>query len=81
MTDGEAKLMQEHGAYWKGLAERGIYLVIGLVSDPKGAYGVGIVDVENEAEVRALTTNDPTMKSALGFTYEIYPMPRGVIRK
>ncbi len=50
MTNTEAKLMQEHAAYWKGLAERGIYLVVGLVSDPKGAYGVGIINVENEAK-------------------------------
>ncbi len=50
MTNTEAKLMQEYAAYWKGLAERGIYLVVGLVSDPKGAYGVGIINVENEAK-------------------------------
>ena len=73
--------MQEHVAYWKDLANRGIGVVFGPVADPNGAWGVGIVEVENEADVRALSANDPTVKSGLNFKFEIYPMPTALLRK
>lgn len=79
MTEAEAKVMRNHVAYWTALAERGTAIVFGPVADPQGAWGVGILEVEDEAEVQSLTTNDPVMRAALGATYEILPMPRAVI--
>ena len=81
MTEAERELMQEHGAYWKDLADRGIAVVFGPVADPNGAWGVGVVEVESEADVRALAGNDPTTRSGLNFKVEIYPMPIAVLRK
>jgi uncharacterized protein YciI len=81
MTETERKLMQEHVAYWKDLAERGIAVVFGPVADPNGAWGVAVVEVENEADVRGLSTNDPTIKSGLNFKFEIYAMPIAVLRR
>jgi len=46
MTETEAKLMQEHAVYWKGLMDRGLVIIFGPVADPKGTYGVAIVEVE-----------------------------------
>lgn len=71
--------MGDHVVYWTGLAEKGTAIVFGPVADPKGVWGVGILEVEDEAEVQALTANDPVMRSALGATYEILPMLRVVI--
>lgn len=81
MTEAEAKLMQEHVAYWRGLADKEIAVVFGPVADPRGAWGVGIVETENEAEVQVFRRDDPTIKANLGFEFEIYPMSRAVFRK
>jgi len=81
MTDTERNLMTQHVAYWTDLAEQGIAVAFGPVADPEGGYGVGIVEIDDEANVWDLKMNDPTIKSSLGFKYEIQPMPRVVLRK
>jgi len=81
MTDAESKLMQQHVAYWKGLMDRGLVIVFGPVADPKGVYGVAILELEEEADANALGINDPTMKANVGFHFEVYPMDRAVLRK
>ena len=81
MTDAEAKLMQQHVAYWKGLMDRGLVIVFGPVADPKGTYGVAILELEEEADANALGISDPTMKANVGFHFEVYPMDRAILRK
>jgi uncharacterized protein len=81
MTDAEVKLMQQHVAYWKGLMDRGLVIVFGPVADPKGTYGVAILELEEEADANALAMNDPTIKANVGFNFEVYPMDRAVLRK
>ena len=67
MTEGEQKLMADHAAYWKGAADKGIAVVFGPIADPKGGWGMGLVEVESETDVHALEATDPTIKSGLGF--------------
>lgn len=74
MSDEERRLMQEHAAYWKGLAEKGVALLFGPVGDPKGAYGICITEVNSEEQIHLITADDPVMKSGLNFTFETYPM-------
>ena len=82
MSDAEAAIMGRHAVYWKGLINGGAAVcALGLVLDPAGAFGVGIIGVESEAEIRELTANDPAIKSGHGFRYEVHPMPGGVMRK
>ena len=71
MNDEERAIMQQHIVYWNGLMEQGKVIVYGPVMDPAGAYGLGVVEVENEEEVKELTSNDP---AATINTYEYYPM-------
>lgn len=80
MTADEAALMQEHAAYWTDYLSRGNVVAFGLVGDPSGAYGIGIVDFPGEAEARAFTDADPTIRSGRGFRFEVLPMPFGVVR-
>lgn len=54
--------MQEHGAYWKDLAERRIAVIFGPVFDPKGAYGMAIVEVKEEGFVHEIALKDPAIK-------------------
>ena len=80
MTDAERKVMVEHVAYWTGLMEKGIAEVFGPVLDPKGAWGLAVVEASTEAEARAIVPNDPVFKARLG-TIEVHPMsPRSIVR-
>jgi hypothetical protein len=81
MTAAEAKLMQAHGAYWSGLMAQGIAVVFGVVGDPQVPYGVGIVELPDDADPGALTRDDPVIKADAGLSYEILPMPRAVARR
>ncbi|MBL0742056.1 YciI family protein [Chryseolinea lacunae] len=71
MTDVERSIMHQHIAYWKPFLDTGKLLVYGPVLDPAGTFGLGIVCVENEAEARALLSNDPALSIN---TFEIFPM-------
>jgi hypothetical protein len=79
MTNDERKLMQQHGAYWTELAQKGIALLFGPVLDPAGSYGIGVVEVEKEEEVAILTENDPVTKSGQQFRHEAYVMPQLIV--
>ena len=65
--EAERKVIQEHATYWKRLIDDGIAIIFGLVLDPRGPWGVGIVDVANESDAHALGTNDPAVKA--GWSY------------
>jgi uncharacterized protein YciI len=80
MNEAEKKLMQEHALYWKSRQDRGEVLVFGPVMDPKGPYGMGIVEFADEARARAFSSGDPVMKANIGFSCEIHPM-RAVTRE
>lgn len=74
MRPEEAKAMGEHAAYLCEKAAAGVVIAAGPVGDPKGAWGLGLVEVADEAEARALTDGDPVVRSGLGFRYEIFPL-------
>jgi hypothetical protein len=79
MTDAERYIMREHVAYWSGQIARGTMLIFGSVTDPKGGWGLGILDVENVRVAHQLTLDDPVIKAKM-HTVEIFPMPQ-MIRK
>jgi hypothetical protein len=60
--------------------DRGLVIVFGPVADPRGTYGVAILELE-KADANALGMNDPTIKANVGFRYEVYRMDRAVLRK
>jgi uncharacterized protein len=76
MTDEERAIMQRHVAYWSEKAEQGIAIAFGPVMDPQGVYGIGMYQVQDEAEMRELLEHDPA-KSLLH--YEVLPMGRAVV--
>jgi hypothetical protein len=76
MTPEERETMNRHVAYWSEKAARGIAIVFGPVLDPQGVYGIGVYQVQDEAEMQALMAEDP----ANGLLrYEVLPMPRAVV--
>jgi uncharacterized protein len=81
MTNEEKGLMQEHVVYWTALADKGVALLFGPVLDPAGSYGIGVVEVQNEEELKVLTANDPVTKSGREFRHEAYVMPQVIVAK
>ena len=73
MNEEEKKLMQQHAIFWNDLLVKGTALVYGPVLDPKGAYGLAIIEADSEADAQAICKSDPTIKASL-HTYELHPM-------
>ena len=80
MTEAEGKVMQEHIAYWKDLLQKKIVVIFGPVMDPKGIYGIGVLEVADENAVRNISGNDPAIKSKIGFRSEYFLMPDAIMR-
>jgi len=73
MTPEERDIMGHHVTYWTAKAQAGQALLFGPVLDPKGVFGIGVYEVNDEEEFRTWLEEDP----ANGLlTYEFYPMPR-----
>jgi len=76
MTPDEQSIMMQHVAYWKKFLEEGKVLVYGPVLDPQAVYGMGIVAIDDEEEVKALIAGDPASQIN---NYEYYPM-RAIVK-
>jgi uncharacterized protein YciI len=74
ITEPEKAIMQEHAAYWQKLLRKNIAVAFGPVFDPKGGYGIGIVEVMDENEAREIMAHDPTIKAGQDFSFEIHAM-------
>jgi uncharacterized protein YciI len=59
MTDEERAIMMKHVVYWTEIMNQGKVLAFGPVLDPKEVYGLGIISVDNEQEVKDFIANDP----------------------
>ena len=59
MNEQERAVMLEHVAYWKGHANRGVAVVFGPVLDPKGTWGVGIVEVRERGRDPRTSSRGP----------------------
>lgn len=76
MTPEERSLMSQHVAYMGEHFQAGKVLIYGPVLAAEGAFGMGVLDVADEAEARSIMENDPSVKRKLN-TYEIAPMRVG----
>jgi uncharacterized protein len=73
MTDEEKRLMDEHGRYFQEHFAAGRVLLFGPVMASGGAFGLGVLEVENEAEAQQFGEGDPSVKAGLN-KFEIHPM-------
>jgi len=76
MTESERALMMEHVKYTHGYFAAGRVLIFGPVLAPDGPFGMGVFETTDEAEVRAIMEQDPTVKAGLN-RFELYPMRIG----
>ncbi len=68
--------MRAHLAYWTAMLNEGKVVAFGIVADPKGGYGVGIVRLGDGIDPSSLSRNDPAIQAGVGFKGEVYLMPQ-----
>jgi len=73
ITPDEAALMERHAVYWAEHFAAGRLLAYGPVLAPGAAFGMGILEVDDEAEARRFGDNDPSVTGGLN-RFEIHPM-------
>jgi uncharacterized protein YciI len=71
MTDEEKGIMQRHAMYWRAFQNQGKLVVYGPVTDPAGAFGMGVACVENEEELKQFVAGDPALVLS---TIDHFPM-------
>ena len=79
MTDEEREIMGRHAAYWQPLIESGQMVIFGPVLDGTGSWGLGVVEFDDEDELRAMAAGDPAVTSGTG-QIEIGSLLAGFVR-
>ena len=63
MSDDEREIMGRHAAHWQPYVDSGQMVVFGPVLDDTGSWGLGVVESDDEDELRAHALNDPAVIS------------------
>ena len=61
LTDDERAIMGRHAAHWAPYLESGRMVVFGPVLDGTGAWGLGVVEADDEDDLRAFAAADPAV--------------------
>jgi uncharacterized protein YciI len=81
MTPTEAEIMQAHTAYCGELLRTGKAVVFGPVADPAGIWGLGVLQLADDADPQDIVANDPVVKADAGFIYQVIPMLQAATRE
>lgn len=79
MSDSEREIMGGHARYWQPWVESGRMVIFGPVLDGSGSWGLGVVETDDEEELRAFAAGDPVVTTGTG-TMEIGKMLGGFVR-
>ena len=79
MSAEERALMQQHVLYFRSLFDQGKVLIFGPVLDPSDNFGMGVLEVRDGSEAKALMENDPTVLAGMN-KIKISPMVVGAAR-
>jgi uncharacterized protein YciI len=79
MSDEEREIMGRHAAYWQPMIDSGRMVVFGPVLDSTGSFGLGVVEGEDEEELRAFAAGDPFVTTGTGHI-ELGKMLTGFVR-
>jgi uncharacterized protein YciI len=61
MSNEEREIMGRHAAYWQSLVDAGRMVIFGPVLDDEGSFGLGVVEAEDEEEIRRFAAQDPVV--------------------
>ena len=78
-TDEESEIMDRHAQHWKPLAESGEMVIFGPVLDRTGSWGLGVVETDDEEELRAFAWRDPVVATGTA-EVELGRMLSGFVR-
>lgn len=79
MSDAEREIMGRHAAHWQKFIDSGQMVVFGPIADSTGSWGLGVVETEDEDQLRAHAEGDPVVTSGTG-NVEIGKMLAGFVR-
>jgi uncharacterized protein YciI len=79
MTAEEREVMGRHAAHWQPMLDAGRMVVFGPVLDGEGSWGLGVIEADDEQELRSFAANDPVVTTGIG-TIEIGTMLAGYVR-
>lgn len=79
MSEDEREIMSRHAAHWQPLVESGRMVIFGPVLDTSGSWGLGVVEADDEAELRAFAAQDPAVTTGTA-TIEVGKMLAGFVR-
>ena len=65
MTEAEKPVLAQHGAYLKALQEKGVLTFAGQVFDPKGLWGIIVVNAPDAETAQHILNDDPSIKSKI----------------
>jgi len=63
MSDEEREIMGRHAEYWQRYIDAGKMVVFGPVMDGSGSWGLGVVETDDEQELREFAAGDPAVTS------------------
>jgi uncharacterized protein len=79
ITDAERAIMVRHAEHWRPWIESGQMVIFGPVLDSSGSWGLGVVEADDETELRAFAARDPVVTTGTG-TIELGKMLAGYVR-
>jgi uncharacterized protein YciI len=79
MTDEEREIMGRHVAYWQPFIDSGQMVSFGPVLDSTGSWGLGVIEAEDEEELRAFAARDPAVTAGTA-KIELGKMLAGFVR-
>jgi uncharacterized protein YciI len=80
MTDEERDIMVRHAAHCQPLIDSGRMVVFGPVLDGGGSWGLGVVESDDEEELRAFAASDPVVTTGTA-DIEVGRMLAGYVRR
>ena len=72
--------MGRHAAHWQRYIDSGQMVVFGPVLDGTGSWGLGVVEADDEDELRAFAAGDPAVTSGTG-QLELGELLAGFVRR
>jgi uncharacterized protein YciI len=79
MSDEEREIMGRHAAHWQPYIASGQMVIFGPVLDGTGSWGLGVIEADDEEELRKFAARDPVVTTGTA-TIEMGRMLQGFVR-
>ena len=79
LTDEEREIMGRHAAHWQRYIDSGQMEIFGPVLDGTGSWGLGVLEADDEDELREFAARDPVVTTGTA-QIEMGKMLAGFVR-